>query len=119
MAHTKKLAKPSRVCEKFTEVSSPRKRGSKPCEHKLDSRRVESSTHFRGNDKTVGIGFYTVSIPSGKVKKGFKNKVSTPFPEGMALPAAWRETIVQMSLFAIGVPFGYIFHYQFSNPHSQ
>jgi hypothetical protein len=49
-------AKPSRLCEKSTEVSSPRKRGSKPCEHKLDS-------HFRGNDKTGGIGFYTVSIP--------------------------------------------------------
>ena len=56
----------SRLGEKPTEVSSPRKRGSIPCEHKLDSRRVESSTHFRGNDKTGSIDFYTVSIPSGK-----------------------------------------------------
>ena len=29
-----------RLCEKTTEVSSPRKRGSIPFEHKLDSRRV-------------------------------------------------------------------------------
>jgi hypothetical protein len=28
-----------------------------PCEHKLDSRRVESSTHFRWNDKTGGLVF--------------------------------------------------------------
>ena len=58
----------SRLCEKSTEASSLRKRGSKLCEHKLDSRRVESSTHFRGNDKTGGIGFYTVSIRPGRNK---------------------------------------------------
>ena len=46
------------------EVSSPRKRGSKPCEHKLDS-------HFRGNDKTGGIGFHIVSIPSGFARENF------------------------------------------------
>jgi 5'-3' exonuclease len=31
----------------------------------------------------------------------------------LEMPSAWRETIFQMSLFAIGVPFGYIFQYQF------
>jgi hypothetical protein len=46
-----------RLCEKSIEVSSPRKRGSIPYEHKLDSRRVESSTHFRGNDKTGALVF--------------------------------------------------------------
>ncbi len=41
------MPKASRLCEKSNEVSSPRKRG--------------------GNDKTGGIGFYTVSIPWAKV----------------------------------------------------
>ena len=53
------MPKAFRLCEKSNEVSSPRKRGSKPCEHKLDS-------YFRGNDKTGGIGFHTVSILWGK-----------------------------------------------------
>jgi hemin uptake protein HemP len=70
------MPKASRLREKSTEVSSPRaegvslreKRGSIPCEHKLDSRRVESSTHFRGNDKTGGLVF--TQSPSLREKRG-------------------------------------------------
>ncbi len=58
-----------RLCEKSNEVSSPRKRGSKPCEHKLDS-------HFRGNDETGGIGFHTVSMSSARGHDNFLFKLS-------------------------------------------
>ena len=41
-----------RLCEKSTKVSSPRKRGSIPCEHKLDS--PESSIYDSTNRRFVG-----------------------------------------------------------------
>jgi hypothetical protein len=50
-----------RLCEKSTEVSSPRKRGSIPCKHELDS-------HFRGNDNIGDVGFHTVWQFGNEVK---------------------------------------------------
>jgi hypothetical protein len=60
--HRDCVKSPLRCHPRAPKASLGEKRGSIPFEHGLDSHRVESSTHFRGTDKTGGIGSYTVSI---------------------------------------------------------